>query len=210
MLKIIVIDDHPLVRRGIVDSIKDIPGFDIVGESGDAKDAQELLAKTATDIVILDISLPGVDGLELLKIIRSTYPTIKVLILTMHPEEMFALRAFRNGASGYLAKAEAPRELSRALVTLSQGDKYISRSMSRELIEHLDSDLSKQRFELLSDRELQVLIQIAKGLNNKSIAEKLALSTKTVSTYRTRVLAKMQMESDAQLTRYAVTNHLIE
>lgn len=210
MFKIIIVDDHPLVRRGIKESIQDIPGFDVVGEAGDCEGALELLSKTETNIVILDISLPGVDGIEVLKIIRSNYPKIKVLLLTMHPEELFALRAFRSGASGYLTKAEAPRELGRALVMLSEGGRYVSKSMSMELIDHLDSDLTRRRFELLSDRELQVLIQIAKGGSSKSIAAKLSISSKTVSTYRTRLLAKMQMKSNAELTRYAIDNHLIE
>ncbi len=210
MFKIIIIDDHPLVRRGIKESIQDIPGFEVVGESGEWKGTLELISKTGPDIIILDISLPGVDGMEVLKIIRANHPHVKVLMLTMHPEELFALRAFRSGASGYLTKAEAPRELGRALVQLSAGGKYISQAMSAELIHHLDSDISRQRFELLSDRELQVLILIARGGSNRSIAQALSLSTKTVSTYRTRVLAKMQMDSDAQLTRYAISNHLIE
>ena len=210
MYKVIVVDDHPLVRKGIRDSIREIPGFDIVGEVGKGAAALELLSKVDTDIVILDISLPGMDGMEVLKLIRSGFPGVKVLMLTMHPEELYALRAFRSGASGYLAKAEAPQELGRALVMLSEGNKYVSKSMSVELLDHLDANISRHRYELLSDRELQILRFLARGGTNSSIAQELSLSIKTVSTYRTRLLQKMQMKSNAELTRYALDNHLIE
>lgn len=210
MTTVIIIDDHPLVRRGIANSIQEIPGFNIVGEAGDADGAFDLLSRGEVDIAILDISLPGEDGMEVLKKIQKKYPNVKILMLTMHPEELFALRAFRMGASGYLAKAQAPQELAKALIKISDGGKYISESMSTELIDHLDSNIERHRFELLSDRELQVLILIAGGDSTNTIANQLSLSAKTVSTYRTRLLQKMQMHSTAELIRYALDNHLIE
>ena len=210
MTTVIIIDDHPLVRRGIANSIQEIPGFNIVGEAGDADGAFDLLSRGGVDITILDISLPGEDGMEVLKKIQKKYPNVKILMLTMHPEELFALRAFRMGASGYLAKAQAPQELAKALIKISDGGKYISESMSTELIDHLDSNIERHRFELLSDRELQVLILIAGGDSTNTIANQLSLSAKTVSTYRTRLLQKMQMHSTAELIRYALDNHLIE
>jgi len=210
MISILIVDDHPLVRRGICDCIKEIPGFTISGEAGSAKEIFEFLKDTEVDIIALDISMPGLDGMEILKQIRIDFPNIKVLMLSMHPEEQFARRAFRNGAFGYLTKAEAPRELGRALIRISEGHKYITDFMSKELIEHLDSDFQKRRYELLSDREFQILILIAGGHSNADIAQQQSLSTKTVSTYRSRLLEKMHMHSDAELTRYAIENHLIE
>ena len=210
MIKILIADDHPLVRDGIRLHIDQLHGFIVVGEANDGGEALRLLVATEVDIVILDISMPGENGIEILKQIKSVYPHIKVLMLSMYAEKYYAIRALKNGASGYLTKTKASRELQRALIRISEGHKYVSESMAEEMLDLMGPKPKEHCYESLSDRELQILVLIAEGKSLSRISSDLSLSVKTVGTYRSRLLAKMNMTSNAELIRYAILNDLVQ
>jgi DNA-binding NarL/FixJ family response regulator len=178
----------------------------------EAVNGQELLSKIQNndyDMVILDISMPGRDGLDVLMEMKNIKPKLPVLVLSMHPEEQYAVRALRAGASGYLTKASAPQELIGAIRKVAGGGKYVTASLAEKLAEELDIDTRKLPHERLSNREHQVMMMLASGKTVSDIADELCLTVKTISTYRTRVLAKMGMKKNAELTLYAVHNKLI-
>jgi DNA-binding NarL/FixJ family response regulator len=209
MLKVIIADDHPLFRRGVKDIL--VEGLEKV-TIGEAGSAQELLglAKTGTwDVVIMDISMPGPGGPETVKDLKREYPALPILIVSMHPEEQYAVRMFRAGADGYLEKASAPTELVNAIKKVTAGRKYVSSAVAERLAVDADSRKPKPAFETLSDREHQVLCLIAAGKGASEIAEELALSVTTISTYRARVLEKLGLKNNAELTRYAIQNGLV-
>jgi len=162
------------------------------------------------DVIVLDITMPGLMGLDVLKQLKSEKPELPVLILSMHPEEQYAIRVLRAGASGYLTKASAPNKLTEAIRKLYGGGKYVSSTLAERLADELGGDLTKLPHETLSDREYQVMCLIASGKTVTQIADQLALSVKTVSTYRTRILEKMRMQSNAELTHYAIENKLVD
>lgn len=209
MLKILIVDDHLVVRQGlkqiIIETFTDV----VVDEAGNGREVLSKVRETGYDFVTLDISLPDVHGLDILKQLKNEQPELPVLILSIHAEEQYALRALRAGASGYLTKDCASDELIAAIQKVSSGGKYISPSLAERLASALEINVKESPHEILSDREYQVLCFIISGRAMKDIAEQLSLSVKTVSTYRSRILKKMAMKSNAELIRYGVENQLL-
>jgi two-component system, NarL family, invasion response regulator UvrY len=208
-MKIIIIDDHKLVRSGLKQIISEEPGFEVIGEGENFHDAIDLVNNTDADVMLLDISLPGKSGIEILMDVKRIKPKLPVLILSMHPEEQFATRTLRSGASGYLTKETAPEELIIALKKVSQGGKYISRSVAEILAFDIEGRVYDHPHKILSNREFQVFCKLASGKPASAVADELYLSVKTISTYRARILEKMEMRNNAELTFYAVQNQLI-
>ncbi len=209
MIKILVADDHTVVRRGIEQIIAETDDIVVADEARNGQEVIEKVLKNDYDLVLLDISMPGKDGIEVLKILKNRRPKLAVLMLSIYPEEQYAVRALRSGASGYLTKESAPDELIAAIRKVSSGRKYVSASLAEKLTATLKNHPDKPLYEKLSDREYQILCMIASGKAQTKIAEELSLSAKTVSTYRTRLLRKMHMKSNAEITRYAIENKLI-
>jgi len=210
--RLIVVDDHAIVRRGIVQVLSEFPGAEIVAEAGDyAQLRAELKKHGEPDVLVMDVGLPGKNGIDILKALREEYPKLKVLMVSMYPEDQYAVRAFRAGAFGYLNKASAPDKLLEALGHVVAGRKYVTPEIAQALIENLNAPAEDVApHEKLSDREFQTLKLIASGKRLSDIAEDLALSPKTVSVYRARILEKMGMASNAELTHYAIKNGLVE
>jgi len=211
MIEILIVDDHSIVREGLKQLVADESDMVFAGEAGTAVDALRLIREQSCDVIVLDITMPGgKSGLDLLPEIRSLRPTAKVLILSMHAEEQFAIRALKSGASGYITKQSASNELVRAIRKVQSGGKYISQSIAEQLAFFVGDDGNKPLHERLSDREFQVLRLLAVGKNMREIGGELFISEKTVGTYRLRIMEKMNMSRNAELVRYAVQNKLIE
>lgn len=208
-IKILIADDHPIVRAGFKQVISDTPDMLVADEAGNGQEVLNLIGKKDYDLVLLDISMPGRSGLEILKDLKSEKPKLPVLILSIYPEEQYAVRALRAGASGYMTKASAANELIAAIRKISAGGKYISASLAEKLAFYLDGDATRPPHETLSDREYQVMLMIASGKTVTEIADELCLSVKTISTYRTHILDKMKMKNNAEITLYAVQNKLV-
>ncbi|MCI0537972.1 MAG: response regulator transcription factor [Verrucomicrobiales bacterium] len=211
MLNILVTDDHAIIRRGLKQIMLEGLGSEVVVE--EAQNAQEALdhvAKREWDVVLMDVSMPGRSGIDILTEIKKARPHTPVLFVTMHGEDQFAVRVLRAGASGFISKDSAPDELLQAIRKVAAGGRYLSDSLAEKLALGLTDELNKQPHELLSDREFQVLRKIGAGRTATQIAEDLALSVKTVSTYRARILEKMRMNNNAELTNYAIKNKLVE
>lgn len=208
-IRIFIADDHPIVRQGLRRIVEEDPGMAIAGEAGDAATVLSALQSTAADLVLLDVSMPGGPFLETLKELRTRYPTVRVLALSVHPEDQWAVRALRAGASGYLTKDHSPDQLLEAIRRVYRGGKYVSPTLAERLAEQLDGGAERAPHELLSDREFEVMRRLGNGLTITQIASELALSAKTVSTYRARILEKMAVESNADLVRYAARYGLI-
>lgn len=209
-MKIIIADDHPIVRSGLKQIIAETPDMIVAGEANDGYELLRKVRKEDFDAVIMDITMPGMNGLDVLKQLRIERPKLPVVILTYHPEAQYAVRVLRAGASGYVTKATVPDELIKAIRKVSQGGRYISSSLAERLAYELDFRSEKMPHETLSDREFQVLCMLASGKTVKEIAEELSLSVKTVSTYRSRILEKMKMRNNAELTHYAIANRLVD
>lgn len=209
-MKILIADDHPVVRRGLRQLIEEHEDLSVVGEAGDAEGLLALLAQQDPDVVILDLTMPGRHGLDVLKDIRHERPRLPVLILSMHPEEHFAVRVLRAGAAGYLTKSAAPEELVGAIRKVTSGGKYVSATLAEQLAQFLERDSDGQPHERLTDREYQIMELIASGKRVSEIAELLTLSVKTVSTHRARILEKMGLRNNAELTHYAIRNRLVD
>jgi DNA-binding NarL/FixJ family response regulator len=210
IMKVLIVDDHAVVRHGIRQIINDaIQGVEF-GEASNAADAASKAWGEPWDVVILDISLPSRNGLDVLKDIKREKPDLPVLMLSMHPEDQFAVRTFKAGASGYLTKESAPEELVKAIHKVCSGGKYISEEMAEVLADSLKAGEFTNPHELLSDREYEVLCLIASGNTVSQIADKLSLSVKTISTYRARVLEKMKLRTNAELTHYAIRMGLVK
>jgi two-component system, NarL family, invasion response regulator UvrY len=210
MLKIVVADDHPIVREGLKQIIAKTPDMKV---SGEAADGQELLSKirlNPPDVILLDISMPGRSGLDVLKQIKATWPKIRLLVLSQHPEDQYALRVLRAGASGYLTKESASEQLITAIRKVAGGGKYVSASLAEQLASELDMPSDKPLHGSLSDREYEVLCQIASGKSVSEIAEELSLSVKTISTYRARILNKMNLTKTADIIHYGIRHGLVE
>ena len=209
MLRVLIADDHDVVRKGLIQILaKSFPGTD-VDEAADGRQALALAEKGSYALVLLDISMPGRGGLEVLKEVKRQRPGVPVLVLSMHPEEEYAVRAFRAGASGYLTKDSAAEELVRAVRTVLAGRRYLSASLTEMLARELESNGVGPRHNALSDRELQVMRMLASGKTVTEIADELSLSVKTISTYRSRILEKLQVRNNAELARYAFENRLV-
>lgn len=209
MVKILVVDDHALVRQGVKQILADDFEHLIVGEASNIHEMLDLVRKRKWDIVILDLTMPGQSGLDVLKNLKQLHPTLPVLVLSMYPEDQFAVRVLKAGAAGYLTKENAAEELVGAIQKSLHGKKYISPSFAEVLDISLSDNLETFPHHSLSDREHQILNLIASGKMAKYIAEELSLSISTVSTYRSRILKKLKMKNNAELTRYALQYHLI-
>ncbi len=211
MIKLIIADDHSIVRRGIVEIISEMKNVKILGEAASGIELLELLSKQSCDMVIMDISMPGRSGMEILVDIKLNYPKVKILILSMHPEDKYGLRVLKSGADGYLSKDIAAEELPNAIIKIMGGGKFLSPQLTNQIIESIGK--KEQNLSLhseLSNREYEVFTLLASGENVTLIAKKLSLSVPTISTYRSRILNKMKMKTNADLTYYAIKNSLID
>ncbi len=208
--KILVADDHAVVRKGIRHILSETTDMIVAGEAANGYEVNEKVENEEFDVVLLDISLPGKNGIETLKEIKRKKPKLPVLILSIYPEDQYALRALKAGASGYLTKDSAPEELIEALKKILRGGKYISSTLTDELFLEISSNYKGPLHNKLSDRELEVLCLLARGKPIKQIAHDLNLSAKTISTYRTRIMQKMAMNNNAELIRYAFEHVLIK
>jgi two-component system invasion response regulator UvrY len=209
-IRVLIADDHTIVREGLKQILAETPDMSVVEEASNGQDALDKAIQVDPDVVLLDISMPGRSGLDILKQLKTERPKVAVLVLSMHSEEQYALRALKAGASGYLTKESAPDKLIEAIRVVSHGRKYISFSVAEKLAYNLELGEEKPPHENLSDREYQVMCMIASGKTVKEIADELALSVKTISTYRTRILEKMGLRNNAALTHYAIQNRLVE
>lgn len=208
MIRVQITDDHRIFREGLKRLLKDSKDIEVVAEAGSAHELIDSLAAIECDVVLLDISIPGRNGIDALKQLKALYPKLPVLMLSMHPEEQYAMRAVKAGASGYLTKDSEGEELVMAIRKVSGGGNYVSASLAESLFSTLRNPADAEPHVLLSDRELEVLCMIGSGLSVSGIAERLTLSVKTISTYRTRILIKMGMKNNAELTSYVVQNGL--
>lgn len=208
-IDVLIADDHAIVREGLKQILADTRGLAVTGEASNGNEAIKL-ARHGGDVLLLDISLPDRNGIEVLKQIRREAPKVAVLMLSMHREDQYAVRSLRAGAAGYMNKQSAPDELVEAIRQVAGGRKYISPTLAQELANHVGEDREMQSHESLSDREYQTLIMIASGKTVSDIATELSLSVKTISMYRTRLLQKMKLRHNAELTHYAIKNGLVE
>jgi DNA-binding NarL/FixJ family response regulator len=210
MIKLLIADDHAIFREGLKHILAECSDVTVAAEASNGPAVLEKIWTDKYDMVLLDISMPGMSGLEVLKQLKIEKPKLPVLVLSMHPEEQYAVRILRAGASGYLTKESAPDELITAIRKISQGRKYITSSLAERLAVEMETASEKPLHEILSDREYQVLRMIAAGRTIKQIAEDLSLSIKTVSTYRTRIMQKMNMKTNAELMHYAINQQLLD
>ena len=209
MIKVILCDDHAVVRRGIRDTLTEAVDIQVVAETGSYSEARDALRSTPCDVLVLDLNLPGRGGLEVLSSIRDTELQVKVLIVSMYPEDQYAIRCLRAGAQGYVNKAGDPSELVTAVRTVAAGRKYVSTAVAQMLVDNLHAPTNNVLHSTLSERELQTLLMIASGKRLADIANELMLSPKTVSVYRARVLEKLKLANNAELTVYAIRNNLV-
>jgi DNA-binding NarL/FixJ family response regulator len=215
MIQVILCDDHALIRRGIRDTLSDAADIQVVGEAADYGELRTLMRSLGEgrpapcDVLVLDINLPGRSGLDVLHVLKDEGTSVKVLIVSMYPEDQYAIRALRAGAHGYVNKGGDPQLLVQAVRTVAQGRKYVTPEIAQMLVENLSTPTAGQPHEKLSDRELQTLVMIASGKRLSDIATDLVLSPKTVSVYRARVLEKLQLANNSELTVYAIRNGLV-
>ncbi len=210
MLRILIVDDHPIVRQGLKQILSEESDVKVMGEAQNSHEVLNLVQKQNWDVVILDITMPGRGGLDVLKELKQQRPKLPVLILSMHPEDQYAMRALKAGAAGYLTKESCTEELVKAIRKILNNGKYVSPSLAETLASNLEVNKSKSPHEELSDREYQVMCMIASGKTISQIAEELSLSVKTIGTYRTRILEKMKMKTNAELTHYTIKNGLVD
>ena len=210
MMRILIADDHAVVREGLKQIIAKASDMTVVGEAATGEDALRQALALDCDVVVLDINLPDVSGLEVLKQIKSENPNLPILVLSVYSEEAYAVRSLRAGGSGYLAKESTPDQLISAIRKVSLGGKYVSPSLAERLACEMDVDSERAPHQKLSDREFQVLCLLSSGKTVKEIAEELSLGTPSVSTYRARILSKMKMKHVAELTHYAIRNRLAD
>jgi two-component system, NarL family, invasion response regulator UvrY len=210
MTRILLVDDHPIVRHGIRQVLTSAFHPALVGEAANAEEGLNEARGTEWDVLVLDLTLPGTSGLDLLKDLRRECPSLPVLVLSMHPPDQFARRAMNAGAAGYLTKDSAPTELVKAVTEVMSGRRYLNPAVLDELVLQHQSDVSPRLHDLLSDREYQVLRMIASGLTVTQVATRLSLSVKTISTYRARLLEKMNMRTTAELMHYGIQHGLVD
>jgi two-component system, NarL family, invasion response regulator UvrY len=208
MIRLFLADDHPVVRAGLKQIVTDTPGLEVVGEAADGGTLLAALGHVAADVALVDVSMPGPGFLELLEQLASAHPTVRVLVLSVHPEDQYAVRALRAGAAGYLTKDHSPEELVAAIRKVHRGGRYVSAALAERLAVGLQLG-AQWPHETLSDREYEVLCLLGSGRTVKEISAALLLSPKTVSTYRARILEKMRLGTNADLVRYAALHGLI-
>ncbi|MBS1811635.1 MAG: response regulator transcription factor [Acidobacteria bacterium] len=209
MIKILIVDDHAIVRQGLIQILTEESDMTVVGEAQNAQDFFSLVRNRPWDIAILDVSLPGRSGLDILKELKHEYPMRPVLMLSAHSEDQYAIRTLKAGAAGYLSKDSAPTELIQAVRKVLQDGKYISPTLAEKIAFDITAESNRPLHETLSDREFQVLCQLASGKTVGELAEEMSLSVKTISTYRTRILQKMKMNNNSDLTQYAMQHGLV-
>ena len=210
MIRLLIADDHPIVREGLKRIVTDCPDMKIVGEAIDGDDVLARCENTTVDVLLLDVSMPGPGFLETMRRLKKEHPGVRVLVLSVHSEDQYAVRALRAGASGYLTKDHSPTELSGAIRRAYRGGKYVTESLVERLAFELEADRERLPHASLSDREYQVLCKLGSGTSVKETAVDLGLSPKTVSTYRTRVLKKMKLKTNAELIRYVLRHSLVD
>jgi two-component system invasion response regulator UvrY len=210
VIHVLIADDHAIVRQGLKQILADTADMVVKGEAENGVDAVRMARSGEWDVVLLDISLPDKNGIEVLKQIKKEHPKLPVLMLSTHTEDQYGLRALKDGASGYLSKLSAPAQLVTAIRQVASGRKYVSPELAEQLANAVNRDLERPLHESLSDREYQTLCMIASGKTLSEIASDLSLSVKTVSVYRSRLLEKMQLKNNAELTHYAMKNKLVE
>lgn len=210
MAKVLLADDHALVRDGLRRILEDAGTFEVAGEACDAVGTIALVRSTAADVLVLDLSMPGRNGVELIGQIKDEKPELRVLVLTMHGEQQYAVRAFKAGASGYLTKESATAELVAAVTKVASGGVYVSLTMAEHLAQRLNEPVDKLPHQRLSNREFDVYRRLAAGQTISEIAHELCVSVKTVSTYKTRILEKMEMPHETALLRYAIHHKLFD
>ena len=209
MISILIADDHAIFREGLRQILEDVPDMAVAGEASSGQEVLEKVSKNDYDLLLLDIAMPGLSGLETLKLLKNQKPKLRVLVLSMYPEDQYAVRAIKAGAYGYITKASASEELIGAIRKISGGGRYISASIAEKLLFNLEPEHDRPLHERLSDREYQILCLIARGRTVGEIAEELCLSVKTVSTHRTHILEKMRLKTNAELTNYALKFGLV-
>ncbi len=210
MIRVVIVDDHAILRRGLTQIIAESGDMQVVGEADSSASALRLLRDTPCEVVLLDISLPDRNGIETLKLVRKEFPGLQVLMLSMHPENQYALRALKAGAAGYLTKQSAPSQLVSAIRQVKEGRKYVTPSVAQELANSIGQDSERPPHESLSIREYQTMCLIASGKSLTDIGRQMSISVKTVSVYRARVLEKMRLKNNAELTHYAIKNQIVE
>ena len=209
MLKILIADDHPVVRRGVRQVLSEEPDMGTFGEAQNSQEVLQLVKQNDWDVVVLDITMPGRGGIDILRELKRERPKLPVLILSVHPEDQYAVRALKAGAAGYITKESVTNELVEAIRKVLKGGRYVSASLAERLALRLGEDISRPVHEALSNREYQVMILIASGKRLGEIAEGLSLSVKTISTYRQRILEKMKMRNNSELIRYAIKHGFV-
>ncbi len=210
MIKVILCDDHALIRRGIRDTLSDAADIEVIGEAADYGELRGLMRSLRADVLVLDINLPGRSGLDVMHVLKDEGSPIKVLVVSMYPEDQYAIRALRAGAYGYVNKGGDPQLIVQAVRTVAQGRKYVTPEIAQMLVESLTAPAPEHAHDKLSDRELQTLRLIASGKRLSDIALQLTLSPKTVSVYRARVLEKLGLQNNAELTVYAIRQGLVD
>lgn len=210
MIRILLVDDHTMFREGLKRLLVEQDGFSVVAEASDSAAAMALLRKAAFDVVLLDVNMPGRSGLELLPSIRAEHPRLPVVVLSMYPAEQFAMRAFQSGAAGYVTKDMDAMELVAAIRKVAGGGRYLTAAVAERVLEGLGGDPDGVAHRQLSSREYEVMLLIVRGTRLTAIGRQMFLSVKTISTYRTRILRKLGLESNAELARYALQHHLID
>jgi len=210
VIHLLIADDHPIVREGLKRIIAECPDMKLVGEAVDGDEAVAKCASVKVDVLLLDVSMPGPGFLETMRCLRKEHAQVRVLVLSVHPEDQYAVRALRLGASGYLTKDHSPTELAGAIRRAYRGGKYVTESLAERLAFELEADREMLPHSILSDREYQVLCNLGSGTSVKATAAELGLSPKTVSTYRTRVLTKMKLKTNAELIRYVLKHGLVD
>ncbi len=210
MIRIMIADDHPIVRSGLRQILEENPDMKVVAEHSNGAEALQWLRANKCDVVLLDISMPGKSGIDVLKQIQEEKPKLPVLIISIYPEDQYAVRLIKAGAAGFLTKESAPEVVVEAVRHVSSGKRYISTAVAEMLANEFGAQTGKLPHETLSDREYQIFLMFASAKTNAEIADVLALSVKTISTYRSRILEKMHLRNNAELMRYAVEKHLME
>jgi DNA-binding NarL/FixJ family response regulator len=209
MIRVLIVDDHAILRRGLRALLSDEFADAKFGEASNSEQALEQLGKEEWDVALLDITLPGKSGLDLLKELEAARPRLPILVLSVHPEDQFAVRALKAGAAGYMTKESAPEELVQAIRKILAGGRYVSPTLAEKFAFRVRKDFTRAPHEALSDREYEIMCRIASGKTVTEIAGELSLSVKTISTYRARILEKLGVKNSAEITRYAIRNGLV-